>query len=58
MTDVDKLVVATVILVLLGGSYVVAVATFATDYLVAATLAYVVVALALLGRILTKTEND
>lgn len=57
MADVDQLAVAGFVLGLLGLSYVVAVAAVASRYLLPATAAYLVVAAALLGRVLSRKEN-
>jgi len=57
MTDLDQLVVAGFILLLLGISYVAAVAAFASTYLLPATAVYLVVAAVLLLRVLTSKEN-
>jgi hypothetical protein len=57
MADPDRLVVAGFILLLLGLSYIAAVAAFATAYLVPATVVYLLVATVLLLRILTRSEN-
>lgn len=57
MTDLEKLGVATFVLVFLGASYVAAIYAFASVYLVPATVLYLVVAVGLLARILTEKEN-
>lgn len=58
MTAVDRLVVAGFLLLLLGISYLAAVATLATGLLLPATAAYLLVAAVLLLRVLTRKEND
>lgn len=58
MTDVDKIVVVGAILFLLGAAYVVGVYAFAVEYLLPATVLYLLLALLLVGRILTQKEND
>ena len=54
MTDPERLAVATFVLLLLGGSYVAAVSAFAGEYLLVATIAYLLVAVVLLSRLLQK----
>lgn len=58
MADPEKLGVALFILVVLGASYVVAVYAFADEYLLPATLVYLVVAVVLVGRLLTQKANE
>ena len=58
MVDREKLGVAVFVLVFLGGSYVAAIYAFANAYLIPATLAYVLVAVVLIGRLLTQKENE
>ena len=58
MTAVDRLVVAGFLLLLLGISYLAAVATLATELLLPATAAYLLVTAVLLLRVLTRKEND
>lgn len=58
MTDVDRIVVVGFVLILLGAAYVVGVYAFAVEYLLPATVAYLLVALLLVGRLLTQKEND
>jgi uncharacterized membrane protein len=55
--DIDRLVVAGFVLLLLGLSYIAVVAAFAARYLVPATAAYLAVATALLARLLRGGEN-
>lgn len=57
MADVERLVVAGFILLLLGASYLFAVAAFAAEYLLPATAAYLLVAVALVLRVVTRKEN-
>jgi hypothetical protein len=57
MAELDQLVVAGFLLLLLGLSYVAAVAAFATAYLLPATAAYLLVAAALLLRVVTQKQN-
>jgi len=57
MADLDQLVVAAFVLLLLGISYVAAVAAFARVHLLPATAVYLVVAAVLLVRIMTSKEN-
>jgi hypothetical protein len=57
MADPDRLVVAGFVLLLLGLSYIAAVAAFATAYLLPATVAYLAVATALLLRILARRDD-
>ncbi|ERH10281.1 MAG: hypothetical protein J07HX64_02053 [halophilic archaeon J07HX64] len=56
-TDVDRLVITGLVLLLLGLSYVAAVVAFASAYLLPATVAYLLVAVALLSRVLAGREN-
>ena len=58
MTAVDRLVVAGFLLLLLGISYLAAVATLATGLLLPATAAYLLVTAVSLLRVLTRKEND
>lgn len=58
MTDIDRLVIGGFLLLLLGISYVAAVAVLARSLLVPATAGYVLVAALLLLRVLTRKEND
>jgi len=55
--DPDRLVVVCFVLLLLGLSYVAAIAAFASAYLLPATGAYLAVAAALLARLVTEKEN-
>lgn len=54
MVDTERLAVATFVLLLLGGSYIAAVSVFAGEYLLVATVAYLLVAAVLLSRLLKK----
>lgn len=54
MTDPDRLVVATFVLLFLGGSFLLLVTTFATTYLIPAGVVYALLAVVLVWRILTK----
>jgi len=58
MVNPEKLGVAAFILLFLGGSYLAAVWAFASTYLIPATIAYLVVAVLLVARLLTEKEND
>ena len=58
MTDVDRLVVVGFVLLLLGGSYLFAVFAVASEFLPVATISYLVVAVALVLRIVTESENS
>lgn len=58
MASTDKLVVAGFILLLLGLSYLFAVAALAPGYLIPATAGYLLVAALLILRVTTKKENE
>lgn len=58
MADPERLGVATFVLVLLGLSYLVAVQAFASEYLLPAGLAYVLVAVAVVLRLVVEREPD
>lgn len=58
MSDTDKLAVAGFILLFLGLSYLFAVAALAPRYLIPATAGYLLVAVLLILRVMTKKENE
>jgi hypothetical protein len=58
MADIDRLVIGGFLCLLLGISYVAAVAVLARSLLLPATAVYVLVAGLLLVRLLTRKEND
>jgi hypothetical protein len=58
VADPERLGVATFVLVLLGLSYLVAVQAFAAEYLLVAGLAYALVAVAVVLRLVVEREPD
>jgi hypothetical protein len=58
MSDIDRLVIGGFLCLLLGISYVAAVAVLARSLLLPATAGYVLLAGLLLVRVLTGKEND